>query len=200
MDLVTPSAYAAYAKVSKQAISKLILKGRIPSYDRDGRPVPADHRGERFVKPAEADRIRGASVRVDASAEEPVSIEPARGADPPRSGTEPNYARARTAVSAVQAQLLKITLDEKKGTLLLKEAVLAAMEEGGRAIARDLNSLVPFVEELVSAGMAKGVPEARRLMIEKIRTLQAGMVEHLSRADRAQRGAQAADGDGDGLS
>lgn len=197
MDLLTLTEYAAHAGISKAAVSQAITKGRIPSYDREGNALPADHRGERYVKAAEADRIRGASVRVDPRAEDPVTTTPARHApaqpgeqDAPASGrgagAEPNYARARTAVSTMQAQLLRLELEAKKGALLPKEAVLVSFEHAARAIAREMDGLVAIVDELVSVGMAKGTAEARRIMTFRVRELKTSAAEHLSRVARGE--------------
>lgn len=174
-----PSDYAARAGISKQAISKAILSGRIPVYDLGGNRLAPDAPGKKFVDSVEADRIRGTSLRVD-SASMPAQTRPAADELPEQESASATLVSARSDVARIDAQLKGLELATRRGELVDKRAVEAAITTAGRRIAQDLNGLLSDVEEIVAVGIQSGVPAARAVFKTKLDAVRSRIADRLS--------------------
>jgi hypothetical protein len=167
--MIAPAEFARQIGVSKQGISKAIKTGRIPVYDEAGSRVAGSYTGRKFVKPDEAaPAFRLSRARIDDASLAEISAELERELDvevsdaapvgTARADKPPSLASAKTEKEVLQNDLLRLRLAKERGELISRQAQIDAMETAGREIARDLQAIAFWAEELNGVARTGGVP------------------------------------------
>ena len=144
MALLTQAEYARRRGVSRQAVSKAVKKGRIPTVKGKIDPSVADREFE-----ANADRQH----TLKAASESPPAA--------------PNYSSSRAIREAFMANLARLDYQKRTGALVSAEEVKTAAFNTARK-ARDLLLALPDRLAPVLAGLDDPL-ECHRVMTEEIR-------------------------------
>lgn len=186
MDLLTPRQYAKHRGVTYHAVYKMIAAGRIPLLNPQGRQIKH--------------RVKGKPVMIDPKQADAALLETQQRFDYQEEASSESVsegfvgtgaARARAAREAVQARLLQIKLDERRGALTPKEASLLGAEESGRVIRRHVDSLLNYTEEIISAYESGGVAQSRKFFDARLKETQTAISRALMvRADEIESDAK----------
>ena len=168
--MISPAEFSRLIGVSKAAVSKAIKVGRVPIYDAAGIRVGVDYTGKRFVRPDEAksvftlSRARFDDATVAEVAEEldrvlsgdEVTVPEIQSDVSPPAGR--SLASAKTEKEELQAALLRMRLAKERAELITRAAQLDAFETAGRAVARQIQTLWTFAEEINGVAHVGGTP------------------------------------------
>lgn len=187
MELQNPTAYAKTRGLTKQAVHQAIAAGRVPVYDADGRSIPADTKGRKFVKPDETDAALKAN-RLRAESDPPpadaVQTPPRQRPGNAKTGKAvvTTLTQARTDRETVRAKRDKLALAREQGELLPRDAVLTAIEQGAGLIAEDLQAFLTMADDLDAASRQGGVDAVRAVIRERVNVIRAGIARRLKSA------------------
>ena len=170
VNVISPAEFSRLIGVSKAAVSKAIKVGRVPIYDAAGIRVGVDYTGRRFVRPDEAKSAFTLSrARIDDATVAEVTAELDREltgdeATPPEAVSDvsprigQSLASAKTQKEELQSELLRMRLARERGELITRAAQLDAFETAGRAVARQIQTLWTFAEEINGIAHTGGAP------------------------------------------
>ncbi len=190
---ISPAEFSRFIGVSKPAITKAISTGRLPVYDEAGSRVSADYKGRKFIDPDEGrtafklSRARisdaeltetSASLDRDLSVDPELSDAPAASASPP--GAASTLVGVKTDKELLQSDLLRLRLARERGELISRQAHLDAMETAGRIIARDLQTIPFWTEEIESVIRSGGAPALMSWLRAKANQLCATLADKLT--------------------
>ena len=190
---ISPAEFSRFIGVSKPAITKAISTGRLPVYDEAGSRVSADYKGRKFIDPDEGrtafklSRARisdaeltetSASLDRDLSVDPELSDAPAASASPP--GAASTLVGVKTDKELLQSDLLRLRLARERGELISRQAQLDAMETAGRIIARDLQTIPFWTEEIESVIRSGGAPALMSWLRAKANQLCATLADKLT--------------------
>ena len=190
---ISPAEFSRLIGVSKPAITKAISTGRLPVYDEAGSRVSADYKGRKFIDPDEGrtafklSRARisdaeltetSASLDRDLSVDPELSDAPAASASPP--GAASTLVGVKTDKELLQSDLLRLRLARERGELISRQAHLDAMETAGRIIARDLQTIPFWTEEIESVIRSGGAPALMSWLRAKANQLCATLADKLT--------------------
>ncbi len=173
--------YARHANISKQAVSKGIKQGKIPTRP-DGR-----------IDFAEADRARRQNGDPARRMAEAGELDGTVHSEPPdkdtndleleKAATETgglSYSEARTEREAIQAKIAQLDYEARLGQLLPRQQVEEAMVASGRKIRQGLDGVVGWSEELDAAARNGGADAVRAVLKDRVRALETMIVESLN--------------------
>ena len=191
---ISPAEFSRLIGVSKPAITKAISTGRLPVYDEAGSRVSADYKGRKFIDPDEGRsayklsraRISDAELtETSASLDRELSIDPDDLSEVPTAAASPPGAAltlvgVKTDKEFLQSDLLRLRLARERGELISRQAQLDAMETAGRIIARDLQTIPFWTEEIESVIRSGGAPALMSWLRAKANQLCATLADKLT--------------------
>ena len=161
MSDMTKTEYARHRDVKQPYISKLIRQGKIPVKE-NGR-----------INAADADfALDGNRERVPVRAE----AEPSGGFDGGHGG---RLTQAKVGTEIYRARLAQLEYELKVGKLVSVNDVRASMDICAEALARDLDRLPAFTDDLATAFTRGGIKDLRKALGKVAREMRAQMVENM---------------------
>lgn len=176
MDLISSADYARHAGLSRATVCQQIARGKIPVYGENGERLAPGDRGKKFIDAAEADLARGQTrERLPKTFDEPVVS-----ADPARS----TLTQAKRDTEAHRSELLRLDLDERRGTLMPVSKVVDAMAVAGEKIVRIIDQLPMDTDDLATSVARGGSPALRAALKDVARRMRTAIADSLSLGDK----------------
>ncbi|RFB80413.1 hypothetical protein [Methylovirgula sp. 4M-Z18] len=189
-EMVAPAAFARSIGVSKQAINQAIKKGRIPVYDMTGSIVDHAFVGKKFVRVDEAKAAFVLSrARIDDHSVTEIASELERelsGDDRAVVTTGRSLASAKTESEELKTELLRLRLAKERGELISRDVHLDAMETAGRTIARGIQEIWTYAEEITGLALSGGESAVRAWLKYKSHQLCDDIAKALEQAADGQ--------------
>lgn len=175
MDAIGSKAdYARHIGVSRQAVSKMVMAGRIPVRD-DGR---IDFAEADLARAESTDPTRGGVTAAPGPAAPAESAAPQAG----------SLTAAKAEQARVAAETAQFKLDRERGLLLPRQEIEDAAVTAGRAIRTSLDALPALAAKLDAAARSGGEDAVRAVLKEEVRRIEETMVEQLARLVDADAG------------
>lgn len=170
------AAYARHVGISRQAVNKMVQRGKIPLMP-DGQVdfAEADHARRQNGDPAR--RMTEAPAATSPPKYDKDDLAPERAA-PGMGGL--SFSKARTAREAYQAKMAQLEYERQLGRWLPKGEIEDAMVASGRKIRQGLDGLIGWADELDAAARNGGAEAVRALLKQKVRALESMVVKSLN--------------------
>ncbi len=158
-----------WLSISELAASRGVTKGplsrRVARLEEQGLLQARNGaRGSKLVNVAEFDRVTNATTDIvratNGGAAAPMRED--RGGGSEKEGLVYSQEQARNA--SYSAELKRLELQERIGTLVKVEDVMSATEALGARAVREIEALSDYADEIAEAVGAEGVPGARRVL------------------------------------
>jgi len=159
--LVTQAQYARHRGVTRQAVSKMVQAGRIPTHGR-----------QRLIDPAEADvALEDTNARLRPADNLRLLEMPSVGVG--------SLTKMRTALTGFEARRAELRLRKEMGQLLEVEDVTRSMQACGAVIVRAIDDLPNHADRLATAFTRAGVDAVRRELKDIARSVRETLAENM---------------------